>query len=119
MNWAFPWQTQPRNKGFYQPRKSIPSSQKIQKQYPEINFIFLSKDEDYKNWENSILSKKLDKENNYLIGSSKNSEILKYFKITSISRYVIIGKDGKVVYQDAPRPSDPKIRKVFDDLLKE
>jgi thiol-disulfide isomerase/thioredoxin len=36
----------------------------------------------------------------------------------SIPRYILVDADGKILLWDAPRPSDPKIREIFDDLLK-
>ncbi|RDB05083.1 hypothetical protein DVG78_16085 [Runella aurantiaca] len=50
--------------------------------------------------------------------NAKQSEIAKQFNLSSIPRYVLIGKDGKVFSADAPRPGDPKLRKLFDELLK-
>ena len=61
----------------------------------------------------------MSKESHYLIGSSKNSAILSQFNITSIPRYMIIDQYGKVLNADAPRPSDAKLKTVFDELLKE
>ncbi len=60
----------------------------------------------------------MSKESHYLIGSSKNSAILSQFNITSIPRYMIIDAKGVVINQNAPRPSDPRLIKVFDELLK-
>ncbi|NBB28222.1 TlpA disulfide reductase family protein [Cellulophaga sp. BC115SP] len=94
-------------------------SHEVQKKYPNINFIYLSQDENYKHWENSILARNMSKESHYLIGSSKNSAILSQFNITSIPRYMIIDQYGKVLNADAPRPSDAKLKTVFDELLKE
>ncbi len=92
-------------------------SHEVQKKYPNINFVYLSQDENYKHWENSILARNMSKESHYLIGSSKNSAILSQFNITSIPRYMIIDQYGKVLNADAPRPSDAKLKTVFDELL--
>lgn len=94
-------------------------SHEVQKKYPNINFVYLSQDENYKHWENSILARNMSKESHYLIGTSKNSAILSQFNITSIPRYMIIDQYGKVLNADAPRPSDAKLKTVFDELLKE
>lgn len=56
--------------------------------------------------------------NGYLPPNPKKSAIAKQFNISSIPRYVVIGKNGKVINANAPRPSDPKIRELFDELLK-
>jgi hypothetical protein len=44
-----------------------------------------------------------------------SAPITRKYGITSIPRYMIIGKDGRIIDNDAKRPSDPA---VFDDLTK-
>jgi hypothetical protein len=46
------------------------------------------------------------------------SPLKKQFKIDAIPRYMLIDKNGKVIDDDAPRPSDKAIREVLDGLLK-
>jgi hypothetical protein len=96
----------------------MPDSKKLQKDYANkgINFIYISTDENPAAWERASKKIELSESESYLL--PKNSSLTKQFKITSIPRYMIISKDGKVINADAPRPSDPKIRKIFDDLLK-
>jgi thiol-disulfide isomerase/thioredoxin len=99
-------------------RTEMPDSKKLQKDYANkgINFIYISTDENPAAWERASKKIELSESESYLL--PKNSSLTKQFKITSIPRYMIISKDGKVINADAPRPSDPKIRKIFDDLLK-
>ena len=42
----------------------------------------------------------------------------KAYNITGIPRFILIGKDGKVIYSKAPRPSSDEIRAVLNDALK-
>lgn len=38
--------------------------------------------------------------------------------ITGIPRFILIGRDGKVIYSKAPRPSSDEFRTVLDQTLK-
>ena len=42
----------------------------------------------------------------------------KPYKITGIPRFMLVGKDGSLLYMDAPRPSSSEIRAVLNDALK-
>ncbi|TAG58732.1 MAG: TlpA family protein disulfide reductase [Cytophagales bacterium] len=100
--------------------KEFPTTLKLLSEYQskDIKFVFISQDKNQNNWEKAIESKRIGREANYLLASGEQSKILKHFKINSIPRYMLIGKDGKVINADAPRPSDHKIRELFDELLK-
>ena len=69
-------------------------------------------------WVKASQKETLPTTESYILPNPKNSAITKQFNITTIPRYMIIGKDGKVINGDAPRPSDPKVRQLFDELLK-
>ena len=47
-----------------------------------------------------------------------NSDFVKKFNINSIPRFILIDPAGRIVSGDAKKPSDPELRKQFDDLLK-
>jgi hypothetical protein len=55
---------------------------------------------------------------NFRLLDTEKFRISNKFKITSIPRYMLINEDGKIIDSDAARPSNTKIRKNFDDLLK-
>ncbi|MDF7819549.1 TlpA disulfide reductase family protein [Runella sp. MFBS21] len=99
----------------------MPISHQLQQLYKgkKINFIFISLDKSRVAWENGMIRAKLNQsKDSYLLINGSKSAFAKHFKISSIPRYILIGKDGKVINADAPRPSDPKIRELFDELLK-
>ena len=101
-------------------RTEMPDSKKLSEEYAKqgINFVYISIDENAVAWEKASKQIGLPDAKSYLLPNSKKSAIAKQFNISSIPRYIIIGKDGKVINADAPRPSDQKIRKLFDELLK-
>jgi peroxiredoxin len=47
-----------------------------------------------------------------------NESIGKYYKIEGIPRFMIFDKEGKIVTVDAPRPSNPKFKKLIEETLK-
>lgn len=89
-------------------------SKSLKKEYEkqDIDFIYVSIDEDYTKWHKS----------NSKLNLGYHSYFSTFFKdklaIKSIPRYLIIDKSGKVINADAPRPSDPNIKEVFDSILK-
>ena len=101
-------------------RQEMPDSKKLAIDYKNkgINFIYISMDDNPVAWLKAIKQIGLSEDQNYLMPEGSNSEMAKKLKIITIPRYVIMDKLGKVINTDAPRPSDPKIREVFDELLK-
>lgn len=101
-------------------RAEMPFSKKIKQHYEgqKIDFVYISIDDILTSWKKASKQIGIPESNSYLLSNSKKNLIVKHFKISSIPRYMIIGKDGKVINADAPRPSDPKIRELFDELLK-
>jgi thiol-disulfide isomerase/thioredoxin len=90
-------------------------SQLSEKQKKEIVFLYISIDDDPKNWKEAINKMELgDFEHGYSKGGW-SSEMVQKYKISGIPRYMIIDKMGKVVNPDAPRPSNPE---TLDELLK-
>ncbi|MDR0745350.1 MAG: TlpA family protein disulfide reductase [Mediterranea sp.] len=52
-------------------------------------------------------------------GDSANKAIMKPYNIKGIPRFMLVGKDGKLIFTDAPRPSSNEIRAVINNALKE
>lgn len=101
--------------------EEMPWSHKLYNEYKskKVNFVYISLDKSRVAWENGMIRAKLNQsKDSYLLINGSKSAFAKHFKIFSIPRYMIIDKDGKVINADAPRPSDPKIRELFDELLK-
>ncbi len=100
--------------------EEMPNSHQLQRSYKDIVFVYLSLDKNRMAWEKAIPRTQIDAtKDSYLLINGYTSPLSTQFKISSIPRYMIIGKDGKVINANAPRPSDPDIRQVFDELLKQ
>jgi thiol-disulfide isomerase/thioredoxin len=83
----------------------------------KFQIIYLSLDKDINSWKKAISLYKLPLNNSFLTVNNFNSEFAKNFNITSIPRYILIGKHGKVISADAPRPSDPKLKTLIDKYI--
>jgi thiol-disulfide isomerase/thioredoxin len=84
-----------------------------------IEILFFSMDDNYQAWNKASERLEIDNlGNSFKILNLENSKFIKEHKIKSIPRYMIIDKQGILINANALRPSDPKIGKVFDELLK-
>lgn len=82
----------------------------------EIVFLYVSLDKTEDAWRKAL--EKLEIDGVQVIAPGDwNSKIAQFFQVQSIPRYIIIGKDGKVVDANAPRPSSKEIKAKLLDLL--
>lgn len=101
-------------------RTEMPYSKKLEEEYGKkgIQFIYVSTDENLSAWKNASHQVGLTIRNSYFLINGSNSTLLKKFKITMIPRYIIMDSKGQFINQNAPRPSDPKLKYLFDEILK-
>jgi thiol-disulfide isomerase/thioredoxin len=101
-------------------REEFPSEKKLMIKYPNVSFVFISIDKSSTAWQKAVLEYEdvLNKENSFLLTKSDKDDLLKKINITTIPRYVLFGKDGKIINSDAPRPSDINIEALIEKHLK-
>jgi thiol-disulfide isomerase/thioredoxin len=101
--------------------KEIPYLKKLEEEYSSKGIVFVSisidAEKDRDKWKKFVADQQL-KGVQLFAGDKGHKDITTAYKISGIPRFIVIGKDGKVVNPDAPRPSSSDIRKVFDGLLK-
>ncbi len=85
-----------------------------EKQKKQIEFLYISIDDTDELWKGGIAANQLEGFQLHSPGGWK-SEVVKYFKINSIPRYMLIDKKGNIVDPNAKRPSQPE---VLDEILK-
>ena len=100
-------------------RQQFPFSKKLhesmsKKQLEKMVFLYISIDDDEAAWKNAVKQYELMGVNGLSRGGW-SSGVCSFFGISSIPRYMIIGKDGKILEDNAKRPSDESLK---DDLLK-
>ena len=99
--------------------REIPALQKLEEDYKgkNIHFVSISIDakKDYEKWKKMVTDKQLG--GIQLIADNDwNSKFATEYAIVSIPRFILIDPDGKIVNADAPRPSDPALVALFNDL---
>jgi thiol-disulfide isomerase/thioredoxin len=100
-------------------REEFPSEKKLMKKYPNVAFVFLSIDKSKAAWQKAMSQYQdiLTKENSYLLIKSEKDTLLKKINLSTIPRFVLFDKEGKIISLDAPRPSSATIEKLLDDHL--
>ncbi|CAM3407863.1 TlpA family protein disulfide reductase [Aequorivita lipolytica] len=100
--------------------REIPALKEVEKDYQNKNvkFVSISIDEpkDYDKWKAMVFEKELGgiqlmSDNNW------KSKFVADYAILGIPRFILIDPQGNIISADAPRPSDPKLRKMLDELL--
>lgn len=79
----------------------------------DVAFVYISIDDDEAAWRKAMDKYKLGGTQLYAAGFGH--EVAKKYRVNGIPRYMIIGKDGKILDGFPPRPSDKKLA----DKLKE
>ena len=100
-------------------KAEIPSLKKMEKEYHNKNIVFVSmsvdKKKDHEKWKNMV-----NKENlsgvQLFAPNDWNSDFVTNYGITGIPRFILIDPAGNIVDSNAPRPSSPDLKKLFDEL---
>jgi thiol-disulfide isomerase/thioredoxin len=86
-------------------RTKTPEFEQKLRAYEDVVLMYVSIDENQDPWKN-YLSKNEMRGVHLFAGKGFESEIMKYFKVWGIPRYIIIDKDNKIFTVNAPRPGD-------------
>lgn len=89
-----------------------------EKEKKQIVFLYINIDADMQSWKKAILDNSL-KGTHWHSAGNWQSEAVKYFKINSIPRYMIINKNGEIVDFNAKRPTDADLINQLRSLIKE
>lgn len=100
-------------------KREIPFLKQIEKEYhgKNINFVSISIDQkkDYDAWRKMIEEKDLG---GIQLIADKNwsSDFITKYGIRGIPRFILVDPDGNIINADAPRPSNPELKKLFEEL---
>ncbi|MCK0156903.1 TlpA family protein disulfide reductase [Cellulophaga sp. F20128] len=98
----------------------IPSLKEIEKTYHNKNIEFVSISVDrpdaYDKWKQMIVDRELGgiqliADNNF------SSDFVQEYVIKGIPKFILLDPKGTIVNANAPRPSDPKLKEVLNNLL--
>tara|TARA_B100000809_G_scaffold173403_1_gene170633 strand:+ start:255 stop:695 length:441 start_codon:yes stop_codon:yes gene_type:complete len=82
----------------------------------DVIFLFISLDTDITRWRKTIAAKSII--GKHVITNPKlTTDLEENFKLTDIPRYIIFGKDGKLISNTVSRPSDLEIKKSINNSL--
>ncbi|WP_375559846.1 TlpA family protein disulfide reductase [Bernardetia sp. OM2101] len=98
-------------------RAEMPSSQKLHSQFEgkDVVFLYVSFDRAAAAWKNGI--EKMDIQGvHFYPAADANQAVSSKYGITGIPRYMLVDKTGKVVNQDAPRPSSMQIPQDTENI---
>lgn len=100
-------------------KREIPSLKAVEKEFHGKNIEFVStsidRAKDHGAWVNMVKDKELGGIQ-LMADSDWKSKFVTDYQITGIPRFILIDPEGKIVSADAPRPSDPKLKTLLNEL---
>ena len=89
--------------------KGMPNVKKLQNDFPQVVFIFLSVDKNKSSWKNVVLKYKINGEHYNLPKGMKEGELVDFVGLSWIPRYMVIDKEGKIKLFKATKVTDKRI----------
>jgi len=91
-------------------KKGMPKVHDLQKQFPNVKYLFLSYDRVDEKWKQGIESFNTKGGENYHVGTSmKEGAFSKDIKLDWIPRYMVVDKNGKIALFRAIEADDEKL----------
>lgn len=101
-------------------RAEIPHLKKLEEQFKGKDIVFVSisidKKLDHDKWKNFVSEKQLGGVQ-LIADNDWNSNFLKEYNITGIPRFILIDKEGNIMYSDAGRPSSLGLASTLSEIL--
>jgi thiol-disulfide isomerase/thioredoxin len=100
-------------------REEIPHLKKLEEEFHDKNVAFVSisfdevKDKD--KWKKQVRDENLT--GIQLFAAGFKNAMAEFYKISGIPRFLVFDQEGKIVSIDAPRPSDPQLKNLLEELL--
>ncbi|RED48859.1 thiol-disulfide isomerase/thioredoxin [Seonamhaeicola aphaedonensis] len=97
-------------------RKEMPHLKDLKSKFNEneLKVIEISIDKDFSAWVRALKLEKISNEkDSYIIGNWEKSSLYKNYGIKTIPRYLLFGKDGKIIDENAPRPSQLELTELI------
>lgn len=103
-------------------KKELPHLKELEAAYhgnDNIVFMGISVDvsKDIQKWKNFMKKENLPGVQIFA-GDRAKEELMGPYKIKGIPRFILVGKDGNLIFADAPRPSSSEIKAVIEDAIK-
>jgi thiol-disulfide isomerase/thioredoxin len=101
--------------------KGLPKYKALKDKYAGKNIVFLtiSTDENVNAWRKKMAKDTKGLFEGIQLNTSLNDNTFsKDFMVQAIPRYILIGKDGRIIKREAPRPGTPELYEIIDSNLK-
>ncbi|MGB6083306.1 TlpA family protein disulfide reductase [Moheibacter sp.] len=106
--------------------QQLPAMKELEEKYRDTNIEFVSisvdNDRDKAKWQKMVQEKQMG---GVQLFAGKRTSFHQDYKISTIPKFLLIGKDGEIIDDNAPRPMDyatgginQQLVTVFEDLLK-
>jgi thiol-disulfide isomerase/thioredoxin len=90
----------------------MPKVKELQKEHPEVTYIFLSLDKTQKSWKKGIEKYKVEG-NHYFMQSGWKGPFGTFVGLDWIPRYMVVDKDGQIKLFKAVEADDTKIKRIL------
>lgn len=99
--------------------EEFPHGKKLLKNFDEKEFviIYLSTDKNKNTWTVKSNALNLPPDKSYALENYLYPALIKDIIKSTIPQYILIGKDGKIISSDAPRPSEEALREMIKKNL--
>lgn len=99
-------------------KREMPYSQKLKKELngKDVAFVYISTDNNTDKWKAAIDQLQINGIH-YRANPKVRNQIIQRFNLQYIPRYILIDKSGKVVDENANRPSNPQTKQDIEKLL--
>jgi len=87
----------------------LPKVKELQKEFPEVIFLFLSVDERIGSWKRGVKRYNLKGEHYNLPKGMKNGDLVDFLNVSWIPRYLVVDEKGKITLFKATDASDNDI----------
>lgn len=87
--------------------EEIPFSHKLKEKLngADVAMLYISTDTDFDSWIKAAQRFKVN-ENSFILMNAGKDELIQKLSLEAIPRYIVIGRDGKIIDKDASRPSN-------------
>lgn len=97
--------------------KALPKAQELEKNNPNIDFVFLSLERSKEGFDKSLERFDMKDKDNYWFASGWKNDFNNYIDLNWIPRYMVIDQKSDIAKYYAISPEDPEIQTTINTLL--
>jgi len=95
----------------------MPKVKQLQKEFPEVVYLFLSVDTKQGSWKRGIQRYNIQGKHYNLPQGTKKGALVDFLNVSWIPRYVVVDENGKISMFKATDASDKSIKKAFQKSI--